>query len=173
MQGGLMKRTLLAIAGIGLFAACTDQREPTSAGPGRIAAEISDANHASLRNPHFFWLAPIVANVTTFNGPFNPRLSPVVQICDQLVSPCPNGHEHARFTRTIGLGGVTVGVDAAGQKYVVNWNTSSITEPVGASFRIAVLVHDVILGFADVEIGRASCRERVVDAVGRRAMNTK
>ena len=63
-----MKRTLLAIAGIGLFAACTDQREPTSAGPGRIAAEISDANHGSLRNPHFFWLAPIVANVTTFNG---------------------------------------------------------------------------------------------------------
>ena len=147
-----MKRTLLAIAGIGLFAACTDQREPTSAGPGRIAAEISDANHGSLRNPHFFWLAPIVANVTTFNGPFNPRLSPVVQICDQLVSPCPNGHEHARFTRTIGPGGVTVGVDVAGQKYVVNWNTSSTTEPVGASFRIAVLAHDVILGFADVDI---------------------
>src|SRR5205809_797067 len=152
MQGGLMKRTLLAIAGIGLFAACTDQREPTSAGPGRIAAEISDGNHGSLRNPHFFWLAPIVANVTTFNGPFNPRLSPVVQICDQLVSPCPNGHEHARFTRTIGPGGVTVGVDVAGQKYVVNWNTSSTTEPVGASFRIAVLAHDVILGFADVDI---------------------
>src|SRR5207247_11406983 len=85
-------------------------------------------------------------------NPFNPRLSPVVQICDQQTTPCPSGHEHARFTGSSGPGGATVSVDLASQKYIVNWNTSAITEPVGTSYRIAVLVHDQILGFADVDI---------------------
>jgi len=148
----VVKRSLLALAAISLFTACNDQRDPTSARPQKLSAEISDAFHGSTRNPHFFWLPPMVSAPTTFNGSFNPRLSPVVQICDQQTTPCPQGHEHARFTRTSGAGGQTVGLDAAGQKYFVNWNTGPTAEPVGSSYRVAVLVHDQPLGFADVEI---------------------
>ena len=34
----------------------------------------------------------------------------------------------------------------------LNWNTDPSREPVGSSFRIAVIVHKAVLGFADVDI---------------------
>src|SRR5881296_2890492 len=71
-----VKRLSVAVTALALFAACTDERGPTSARPPAISAEISDAAHGLDGNPHFFWLPPMVANPASFNGPFNPRLSP-------------------------------------------------------------------------------------------------
>ena len=146
-----MKRAALVVLTVVAFAACTDRREPTAAKPGALSADISDAFNGDLdlRNPHFFWLPPLVAAPSP-TGVFNPRLSPVVQICSQLVTPCTQ--VHATFTTTTGPGSQTVRVDVANQLYIVNWKTSGTTEPVGSSFRIAVLVHNLILGFADVEM---------------------
>jgi len=149
-RSSAVKRAALVVLTAVSFVACTDQREPTrSTG---LSADISDANNTSpgiLSNPHFFWLPPLVAAPSP-TGVFNPRLSPVVQICSQLVTPCTQ--VHATFTTTTGPGSQTVRVDVANQLYIVNWKTSGTTEPVGSSFRIAVLAHNRVLGFADVEM---------------------
>ncbi|PYO79149.1 MAG: hypothetical protein DMD67_03385 [Gemmatimonadetes bacterium] len=145
-----MKRVVLVLLSFVAFVACRDEQSPTAAKGPAISAEIRDAVNGG-GNPHFFWLPPIVA-APTFTGVFNPRLSPVVEICSQNVSPCPDGQVHARFTTTSGSGAQIVRVDVTNQLYTVNWNTDPSREPVGSSFRIAVIVHKAVLGFADVDI---------------------
>ena len=145
-----MKRVVLVVLPVVAFAACRDERSPTALNGPTISAEIRDAVNGG-GNPHFFWLPPIVAAPTP-TGVFNPRLSPVVEVCSQNVSPCPDGQVHARFTTTSGSGAQIVRVDLTNQLYVVNWNTDPSREPVGSSFRIAVIVHKAVLGFADVDI---------------------
>ena len=145
-----MKPVVLVVLPVVAFAACRDERSPTALNGPTISAEIRDAVHGG-GNPHFFWLPPIVAAPTP-TGVFNPRLSPVVEVCSQNVSPCPDGQVHARFTTTSGSGAQIVRVDLTNQLYVVNWNTDPSREPVGSSFRIAVIVHKAVLGFADVDI---------------------
>ena len=145
-----MKRVVLVVLSFVAFVACRDEQSPTAAKGPAISAEIRDAVNGG-GNPHFFWLPPIVA-APTFTGVFNPRLSPVVEICSQNVSPCPDGQVHARFTTTSGSGAQIVRVDVTNQLYTVNWNTDPSREPVGSSFRIAVIVHKAVLGFADVDI---------------------
>ena len=145
-----MKRVVLVLLSFVAFVACRDEQSPTAAKGPAISAEIRDAVNGG-GNPHFFWLPPIVA-APTFTGVFNPRLSPVVEICSRNVSPCPDGQVHVRFTTTSGSGGQIVRVDLTNQLYIVNWNTDPSTEPVGSSFRIAVIVHKAVLGFADVDI---------------------
>lgn len=145
-----MKPVVLVVLSVVAFAACRDERSPTAASGSAISAEIRDAVNGG-GNPHFFWLPPIVAAPTP-TGVFNPRLSPVVEICSQNVSPCPDGQVHAKFTMTSGSGSQIVRVDVTSQLYSVNWNTDPSSEPVGSSFRIAVIVHKAVLGFADVDM---------------------
>ena len=145
-----MKRVVLVVLPVVAFAACRDERSPTAVNGPTISAEIRDAANGG-GNPHFFWLPPIVAAPTP-TGVFNPRLSPVVEICSQKVSPCPDGQVHVKFTMTSGSGSQIVRVDVTNQLYSVNWNTDPSSEPVGSSFRIAVIVHKAVLGFADVDI---------------------
>jgi hypothetical protein len=145
-----MKRVVLVVLPFVAFVACRDERSPTAVRGPAISAEIRDAVNGG-GNPHFFWLPPIVAAPNP-TGVFNPRLSPVVEICSQNVSPCPDGQVHATFTMTSGTGSQIVRVDVTNQLYVVNWNTDPSSEPVGSSFRIAVIVHKAVLGFADVDI---------------------
>ena len=133
--------------------------QPVASRLGSPTAEISDANHAATgfaSNPHFFFLPPLVSPPNP-TGVFNPRLSPVVQVCDVLETPCPDHHEHARFSSTVRL-------DLSGQQYAVNWNTTPSSEPVGASYRIAVIVHKGVLGFADVDmVSNAAMKHAAVD----------
>lgn len=120
--------------------------------PRHAVADISDGAHDAPgfpSNPHYFFLPPLVDSPSA-TGVFNPRLSPVVQICNQNVTPCPSDQVHALFTTTTGSGSETVQLDPTGPLYVVNWDTDPATEPLGASYRIAVLVRDQTLGFADV-----------------------
>ncbi len=150
-----MKRAALAViamvVAVSFAASCSDQREPI---PPRLSADISDAGNSApgfASNPHFFWLPPLVTAPSP-TGVFNPRLSPVVQICSEPLTPCPTERVHATFTTTGGSGGQTVRVDLTGQQYIVNWKTSATSEPAGSSFRVAVIVHNQTLGFADVDI---------------------
>ena len=150
-----MKRAALLLLTAALFAACSDHREPTAARSSGLSADISDAGHTSTSfasNPHFWWLPPLVAAPSP-TGVFNPRLSPVVQVCNaRVVMPCPADQLHVAFTKTSGPGSQTVRVDAANEQYIVNWNTDPSTELVGSSFRLLVVVHDRLLGFADVDV---------------------
>jgi alpha-tubulin suppressor-like RCC1 family protein len=100
-----------------------------------------DGGHGG--NPHFFFLPPI-APTPTPNGPFNPRLVPVVEICSALEAPCAAGHSLAT------LGPVNV-QDTT--QYHVNWNTRLLNLPAGTSVRIIVRVGTAhILGFTDVDL---------------------
>ena len=142
----------LAAAAVGVLG-CQSDRSVT-AGPAHFAAAMSDGAHDASgfpSNPHFFFLPPLAAAPSP-TGTFNPRLSPVVQICNQNVTPCPEDQVHAVFTTTSGSGSQTVRLDETDQQYIVNWNTDPTTEPVGASYRIAVLVRQQVLGFADVNV---------------------
>src|SRR6266571_6661154 len=140
----------LAAVACGVLA-CQGDRSVT-AGPAHFAGAMSDGANSAPgfpSNPHFFFLPPTAASPSP-TGTFNPRLSPVVQICSQSVTPCPADQVHAVFTTTSGPGSETVRLDATNQQYIVNWDTDPTTEPVGAGFRIAVLVRQEVLGFADV-----------------------
>jgi len=128
----------LVSAGLG----CHGDR-PLTSQPGRAVADISDGVHDApgfQSNPHFFFLPPMV-DAPSATGVFNPRLAPSVQICSQTVTPCPSNQVHALFT---------VLANRTDLQYSVNWNTDPTTEPVGASYRIAVLVREQTLGFADI-----------------------
>ena len=139
-----MQRKLSAAAVVAVLAVVSCQSDqPVASRLTPPSADISDGNHTApgfARNPHFFLLPPIV-EAPSPTGAFNPGLSPVVQVCNQTVTPCPVGQEHARFTARLEV-----------DHYVVNWNTDPTTEPAGAAYRIAVLVHKTILGFADVKV---------------------
>src|SRR5690349_11220294 len=132
---------LLPALAIALILGCRDQSRLTSPQPPTIAAALVDGSHGG--NPHFLFLPPI-APTPTPNGPFNPRLVPVVEICRALEAPCATGHSFAT------LGPVTV-QDTT--QYHVNWNTRLLNLPAGTSVRIIVRIGTAhILGFADVDV---------------------
>src|SRR5690349_1296108 len=132
---------LLPALAIALILGCRDQSRLTSPQPPTIAAALVDGSHGG--NPHFLFLPPI-APTPTPNGPFNPRLVPVVEICRALEAPCATGHSFAK------LGPVTV-QDTT--QYHVNWNTRLLNLPAGTSVRIIVRIGTAhILGFADVDL---------------------
>ena len=132
---------LLPALAIALILGCRDQSRLTSPQPPTIAAALVDGAHGG--NPHFFFLPPI-APTPTPNGPFNPRLVPVVEICRALEAPCATGHSFAT------LGPVTV---QDTMQYHVNWNTRLLNVPAGTSVRIIVRIGTAhILGFADVDV---------------------
>src|SRR5690349_7497528 len=132
---------LLPALAIALILGCRDQSRLTSPQPPTIAAALVDGSHGG--NPHFLFLPPI-APTPTPNGPFNPRLVPVVEICRALEAPCATGHSFAK------LGPVTV-QDTT--QYHVNWNTRLLNLPAGTSVRIIVRIGTAhILGFADVDV---------------------
>jgi len=94
--------------------------QPLSSRPASPGADISDGAHEAPgfpSNPHFFFLRPMVAAPSP-GGVFNPRLSPVVQICSQTATPCPAEQVHAVFT-TAG-DSAAIRVDTSRQRYAVN-----------------------------------------------------
>jgi hypothetical protein len=145
---------LLPALAIALILGCRDQSRLTSPQPPTIAAALVDGSHGG--NPHFLFLPPIAPTATP-NGPFNPRLVPVVEICSALEAPCATGHSVAT------LGPVTV-QDTT--QYHVNWNTRLLNLPAGTSVRIIVRIGTThILGFADVDlVPSASARNGLPNA---------
>lgn len=119
---------------------------PAGSGP---SFAVSDALH-SAGNAHFFWLAPIVADPSSFNGPFDATKSPTVRVCD--LSDCPNLIV-AEFTTTSGLGSETIRVVPEDEHYIVNWHTDLSSVGPGPTYRIRVLVAGTQLGYADVQFG--------------------
>ena len=138
-----MKRAALVALSITLVAGCRDQQPITSPrAPPRLSALIQDG-HSPGGNPHFFFLPPLFPEPKP-NGPFNPQLKPVVEICSALELPCAAWHMLTTLA--------PVTVDAA-EQYHVNWDTGALNVPAGTSVRVIVRVGTShILGFADVDV---------------------
>jgi hypothetical protein len=143
----LARALLCSLVGVSLLS-CSDATSPTEPGPAVATAPaapfslISDAAHAG-GNAHFFWLPPMVAQPSEFNGPFDGSKSPVVRICDLANCAAP---WIAEFTMGAG---VTVGAE----HYQVDWHTGDYSVSPGPTYRIAVTVSGTELGFADIEFG--------------------
>jgi len=115
-----------------LAVACQDHR-PLTSPPSFL---IQDAAHSG-GNPHVYWLPPMEAQ-PKFTGTFNGTLSPVIEISElpNVAHPtCGAQGIIATFTTSTGPGGEKVGVDVAGQKYVVNWHTKDFPLNVDCNYR--------------------------------------
>lgn len=131
----------LALAACSGEQAVTGPRSPISP-PSFI---ISDG--ANGGNAHFFFLPPLVPAPSPA-GTFDATQQPVVAICALVNDAC--GAVVATFTMTTGPGSETVRVVPADEHYIVNWHTDRFDLTVGATYRIRVLIGNLVLGFADV-----------------------
>jgi len=139
----LLWTPLLFLAG-----GCGDASAPTEPAPGPSWL-ISDAVHGG-GNAHFFWLPPMVSQPQAVNGVFDAGQSPIVRICD--LADC-GGMLIAEFTMATGPGSETVRVEPAEEHYIANWHTSDSPVTPGPTYRIAVLLDGVTLGYADIQLG--------------------
>src|SRR5438105_2005896 len=107
---------------------------------------VSDAVHSSGK-PHFYFLPPMVSNPTT-SGTFDAALSPAVQICVMSGSAC--GATIASYSMISGPGGEKVSITDG--QYQVSWHTDLFNLDATKTYRITVLVDNVQLGYADVDV---------------------
>lgn len=142
-------RRLLATAVLASAVACENHPavpDATSRTPlHAISATPEDGN------PHFFFLPPMVP-AKTYNGLFDPSLSPTVTICKWNGEACQRDLT-ARFTLASDSGSDEVQLDAAQEHYGVNWHTRHSTMDDIGVYRINVEVRGYVLGFADVVVG--------------------
>ncbi len=140
-----MKPAAVLALAVPLFVACRDQQSVTAIHQGP-SADFQDGRVAG-GNPHFFFLPPLVSQ-PAFSGVFNPRLQPVVDICqlDVSVSPatCASGVAH--------INPGPVQADAA-EQYHVDWHTDQPAIDVNKFYRIQVFgsAGGLLLGFADMD----------------------
>lgn len=141
-------RRLLLFTTLSLFVvSCQDTTSPIDLSEPTLA--ISDAVHNGA-NEHFFWLPPMVGNPGSINGAFDGTVSPTVMICN--LADCA-ANQVALFTMTTGHGSETVRLVIEDEHYIVNWHTDEFDVNPGLTYRISVLLDDVELGFADVQLG--------------------
>jgi Tol biopolymer transport system component len=156
--GRLITRSLVTLAAAAL-AGCGDQ-DPTSTdlttsteapqtGSAAPSFAISDGAHGG--NPHFFFLPSLVPDPSP-TGTFDPAVAPTVVICALSGSSC--GSTIATYTTTTGPAGEVVTLQAALEQYMVNWKTDQFSLSDAVNYRIQVLVGQVLLGFADVDIAK-------------------
>ena len=94
----------------------------------------------------FYFLPPMVKD-SEYSGTFDAGLSPVVEICK--TPACDEFH--AIFDMD-GGGSEQVRVDEEDEHYIVNWNTNSSGAMAGQTYRVRVLVNDLVLGHADIAV---------------------
>jgi hypothetical protein len=149
-----MKRALATTLTL-VLVACQDQPGPVAPpglGNGPLLA-IVDGHNDAARN-HFFFLAPIrpLSVQPPRNAPFNPGLSPVVEICEWAGTAC--GNLVSRLTMTTGHLLDRVYVAPGLQEYGVFWRTAPLNLSQDKTYRIHVLVGTTVLGFADIDVVR-------------------
>ena len=96
----------------------------------------------------FYFLPPMVKDAE-YSGNFDPDLSPVVEICE---TPACDAF-HASFDMD-GEGSEQVRVDEEDEHYIANWSARSTGAEAGQTYRLRVLVNDLVLGHADVHVVR-------------------
>ena len=94
----------------------------------------------------FTFLPPMVKNEETI-GKFDPGLSPVVEICE--TTDCS---EILASYNMDEQGSERVRVDEEDEHYIVNWHVRQSGAVAGQTYRVRVLVNDLVLGHADVHV---------------------
>jgi len=94
----------------------------------------------------FAFLPPMIKNAE-YSGTFDAGLSPVVEICE--TPACDELHTSFDM---YGVGSEQVRVDEEDEHYIVNWNTNRSGATAGQTYRVRVLVNDMVLGHADVAV---------------------
>ena len=143
-----------------LAVACQDHR-PLTSPPSFL---IQDAVHNG-GNPHVYWLPPMEAQ-PQFTGTFNGTLSPIIEISELSSTATPACGAQgiiATFTTSSGPGGEKVGVDVAGQKYMVNWHTNDFSLNPACNYRIRALISGLELAIADVDVVSTGAALKRVD----------
>jgi hypothetical protein len=142
-----------------VLAACDGATEPPPLLPDDPAAEISDGMHGG---PEGFYFLPPMVSAPVYHGTFDPALSPVVEICES-----PACEElHATFSRTERHGSEVVRIDEADEHYLVNWHTNATGTVVGQTYRVRVLVGELMLGYADIQMASNAREARNVTGSG-------
>lgn len=136
---------LMISAVLSAIIACKMQEvSPSSA----ITSAISDSAHNS-GNEHFYFLPPLVPS-PSYSGIFDGTLSPVVVICIWTGTECST--EITQYSTQTGPGSETIRVDPIEQYYIVNWHTDQFSLDPSKTYRIRVLVDEIELGYADVDV---------------------
>lgn len=123
---------------------------------GRVT--ISDASTGGRTG--FYFLSPLAAAPAARTGPFDPNVSPTVEICVVGGGACTS--TIATYSMTSGPGSETVRLDAANDLYTVTWHTARFSLDPAKTYRIRVLLWALELGYADVDlVANASELKRV------------
>jgi len=149
-----MRRARIARAAAAalILAGCTET-VPTLPSAGNVltgpapAGVISDAAH--LGKPHFFFLPPLVRTPAA-TGTFDETLTPEVQVCVLGATECEP--TIAVFTMSTSWGSERLRVSPTDAAYIVNWHTDEFGLDTAATYRIRVLVDDIELGYADLDV---------------------
>lgn len=153
-----MRRPALLVAALAaVHLSCAD-RDP--AGPDPTAAALSSASiadGANGGNPRFYFLPPLV-KAPSYDGTFNPHLSPVVEVCALAVNgsgcadPQPQGFP-LRFTMESG-GSEVVRLNEEDEHYALNWQTGQHALDPAVHYRIRVfaVAGGAELGHLDVDV---------------------
>ncbi len=138
-----------------LVAGCVgDVTSPVTPESARPTASIRDAGHGGA--PGFHFLPPMM-KPAAFTGTFDGGLQPTVQVCELVGAVC--GQVVATFP--FGTGGNATRVSVADQHYVATWHARAV-DPA-KFYRIRVLVGEVELGYADVDVVATGKEEKAVD----------
>ncbi len=105
---------------------------------------ISDSANDGI--DEFYFLMPTVAKNPRYSGKFNSKLSPIVEISDDLGF----NRIHQIFKRSGQNNLITV--SETEEQYVLSWDTSKSKAELGKIYRVRVRVGEKILGYIDVAI---------------------
>jgi hypothetical protein len=140
-----MKKRMSAVVASVLAVGCGDMVTDLPMDSGMPSFAVADGAHGG--NEHFFFLPPLVPSPTSFNGDFNPGLTPTIEVhfladtADVRCRPTTNPIE--TFT--------DVSVDQVGEVYSRGWPTGGSNLTSGQAYRICAHVFGNELGYRDVQ----------------------
>ena len=151
------------------FVACSDEnglQAPDVGGPQQLVVDLTGG--------HFGFLTPL--GDAARDGEFNPRLSPVVEVCRLNTTSTPTastacGAIVARFSMHEGSADERIAVDLRKEMYSVNWDLSRYA-PATGYYRVFVrtafstTTTPTTLGFSDVAVAPSKSQAKALGGPG-------
>jgi hypothetical protein len=142
------RRTIVLAAPLLALMACESATEPRAQGPVDLVASAEISLETQEVQGGFYFLPPM-AKRPSYGGVFDAGVSPVVEVCANTDCNLP---PHATFSMDTGSGSEVVRLEEEDERYVVNWHTGRTGAAAGQTYRVRVLVDDLVLGHADVAV---------------------
>jgi hypothetical protein len=142
------RRTIVLAAPLLALMACESATGPRDQGPATLVASAEISLDAQDLPAGFYFLPPM-AKKPSHGGVFDAGASPVVEVCASMECALPL---HASFSMTEGTGSERLRLEEEDERYIVNWHTGHTGAAAGQTYRVRVLVDDLVLGYADVVV---------------------